>query len=225
MPAYDLAVLRSRPSKTDRFRHLAGAAACLCAVLTSGCSEEPPPLALPAPVAGLLHPEIARVGQKVLFDASPSAVARVPEGAAEIPPGTVLTEFRFAIADGTAPIKQTSPWLERTFASPGHFAVTLSVVDDRGLLSSVESKIHIVNEFTANCPQGDGAICDSRLCSGDVCAVLACAGQPACPPDLASTELTCSGGFCVAEVASSPPGGNRSGADGGSRTVQTDAKP
>ena len=153
--------------------------------------------ALPPPVAGLVHPQVARIGQTVLFDARTSAVAKA-SSADPAAAGSKIAKFRFALADGTAASEQAGPLLERSFAQAGSYAVELTVFDDRGFAGRVTSLVHIVADYTATCGGGDVTACATGVCSGDTCAVLACGAQPACPLGLGPHKLTCTAGLCAA---------------------------
>lgn len=152
------------------------------------------------PVAGMRHVALARIGEKVRFDASTSAVAHDPANAAA--PGSVLTRFEFEVAlpDGTTQVSQASPLFDRTFDVAGTFAVAVTVQDDRGIQSKTVSTIEIVADYTGVCNSTDASACPSGICVGDVCKTFACAAQPACPLPLDGTALTCDRGFCVVQA-------------------------
>ncbi len=151
------------------------------------------------PVAGLRHVALARIGEKVRFDASTSAVAHDPANAAA--PGSILTRFEFEVAlpDGTTQVSQASPLFDRTFGVAGTFAVAVTVQDDRGIQSKTVSSIDIVADYTGVCNSADASACPSGVCVGDVCKTFACAAQPACPLPGDGTTLTCDRGYCVVQ--------------------------
>lgn len=166
--------------------------------------DDAEPLILPAPVAGLLHPEMVRVGESVTFDGRLSAVATFSGGDEEpTPPGTVIVSYRFAIADGSPAQTLGSGLLAHTFAAAGDYSVALTVVDDRGLESSVASKIHVKQDYTGVCGLPEQATptgtCPSGLCMGDVCGLMACAGGAVCKA--VDGSLSCEAGFCAGAVA------------------------
>lgn len=170
----------------------------LLALATPAC-DDAEPLVLPDPVAGLLHPEIVRVGETATFDGRLSVVAEVSGDADEsLPAGSQIVSYRFAIADGS-PIRTVGVGLlEHSFVSAGDFGVALTIVDDRGIESSVSSKIHVKQDYTAICGLAGEAtptgVCPSGRCLGDVCGVMACAGDAVC--SAVDGSMGCQDGFC-----------------------------
>jgi hypothetical protein len=186
----------------------------IVALLAASCSGESEGPALPPPVAALSHPEVVRVGAVALFDARGTAVAKGQPGQ----PGAIISRFRFQVADGTAAVEGNLPEYSRVFAEAGSFAVAVTATDDRGFASTATSVIHVVASYAPYCEAGGALLCPSQTCAGDACAVLACAGTPACPP---GKGLTCKGGLCV--DPDHPTGGSRMGADAGSRVIGPDS--
>lgn len=158
----------------------------------AGCATEEPTV-LPDPIAGLLHPEMVKVGQEVLLDARLSVVATLKGGAPA--PGAQLVSYRFAVADGSAAVDLTTPTWQHTFSAPGVYAVSLTIADDRGLQSKVTSSIHVQPDFSSSCTNGTTASCASGVCDQGVCSVMACAGPDVCTG--AGSGLTCAQGRCV----------------------------
>ena len=179
-----------------------------------GCSEDTS-VDVPAPVAGLEHVEVARVGDVVRFSAAPTAVAAVDKGVAAAA-GTRIVRFEFAVADGSARVETAASTIDHVFAAAGSYGVTLSVVDDAGRRSSVSSVITIAVDLTATCSAATIAECSSGRCAAGACVLVACAGDPACP-----AHLGCNGGYCSGGEASG--GDVRYGHDG-ARTA-LDANP
>jgi hypothetical protein len=154
---------------------------------------------LPDPLAGLQHPEMVRVGAKATLDGRLSAAASVedPDPGAPLP-GSRIASYRFAIADGSPAQERIVGVLEHVFTTPGDYGVVLTVADDRGIESSVASKIRVKQDYTPICGTDDigAAGCASGQCMGDVCSVMACAGDAVCVA--VDGSLQCVDGFCVA---------------------------
>lgn len=161
-------------------------------LLTIAACDDGASPAVPLPIAGLLHPEVARVGEAVTLDASTSAVAQVQPGK----PGGRLVRFRFLVADGSAAVESGEPRLVHAFSSPGSYAVQVTVVDDLGREAKVGSRVEVVSDYQAVCGATAQNDCPSGLCSGEACAVLACGGAPACPGS-GGVPLVCQAGVCV----------------------------
>jgi hypothetical protein len=160
-----------------------------------GCGELEADVAKPA-VAALEHPEIARVGESVRFDAAGSWVDTAGD---EVPrDGATLVRYEFLVADGSATKATGASFAEHTFDKAGTFAVKLTIVDDLGRTSEVQSKIHIAADYTASCDAATAKQCTSAKCAGDRCAVLACAGDKACASFGADVGATiCEAGVCA----------------------------
>lgn len=159
----------------------------------AACSTAPTP-PLPPPIAGLVHPELTRVGQPTLLDGSTSAVAA----------GRIV-RFRIAVADGTTAVDLSNPVTLHTFSAPGTYGVELTVFDDHGHEGSVTSSVRVVEDFSATCDAnraGDAAsVCDGAPCVAGACAVLACGGDPACPAAVAGAANFCNHGRCGTTAA------------------------
>jgi PKD repeat protein len=160
-------------------------------LLAVACSDSSTPKVDPPPLAGLTHPEMARVGDAVAF--ASASVVGLTDGVAEHP----LTRFRFTFADGTSVVDQAQATTTHTFAAAGSYAVALTITDSRGLTSTVQSTIHIVADYTATCTEGSSDGCSSGLCSGEVCAVVACTGDAICKFSGAQGNPTCEAGLCA----------------------------
>ncbi len=154
---------------------------------------------LPDPLAGLLHPEMVRVGAKVTLDGRLSAAASLQDADPAAPlAGSRIASYRFAIADGSPAQERVPGVLDYVFSAPGDYGLVLTVADDRGIESSVSSKIRVKQDYTAFCDQDDAkaAGCPSGRCVGDVCSIMACAGDAVCAA--VDGGLRCISGFCVA---------------------------
>lgn len=175
-------------------RRIAAVASAL--LWLAGCSTAPTP-ALPPPVAGLVHPELTRVGQPTLLDGSTSAVAA----------GRIV-RFRIAVADGTTAVDLSSPVTLHTFVVAGTYGVELTVFDDHGHEGSVTSSVRVVEDFAATCDStgaaGAASVCDGVPCVAGACAVLACGGDPACPAAVAGQATFCNHGHCATTAAELP---------------------
>ncbi len=167
-------------------------------ILLAGC-EDGQTTVLPDPLAGLLHPEMVRVGDTATLDGRLSAVAAVADDDETAPlPGSRIASYRFAIADGSAAQDMVVGVVEHVFAIPGDYGLVLTVTDDRGIESSVASKIRVKQDYTAICDPANTAAagCASGRCAGDVCSIMACAGDAVCTG--VDGTLHCVDGFCVA---------------------------
>ena len=198
----------------------------LLLLLALTCCDDGKTTEVPEPVAGLGHPEMARVGDKVVFLGGYSAVATVKDkdGKLRLLPGTRLVRYGFAIADGSPAVSSASPSHSHVFTQPGNYAVLLTIEDDRGVKSTVSSRIQIKATYAGTCAAASGVdsaaqACTSGLCAGEVCLVVACAGQKVCdglggPPTRSCLEQQCA--MPVASVVSAPT--SRPG-DAGSTTA------
>ena len=180
---------------------------------------------VPDPVAGLGHPEMARVGDKVVFQGGYSAVATVKnkDGKLRLLPGTRLIRYGFAIADGSAASSSAAPSHQHVFTKPGNYGVQLTIEDDRGVQSTVSSRIQVKVSYANTCASTlggapTGAGCPSGLCAGDVCMVIACAGQKVCDGLGSQPARTCLEGQC-STVAPASSSGSRRPADAGPATA------
>lgn len=165
-------------------------AATWSAVATLAACSQTVEHELPPPVAGLVHAELARVGEAVTFDGATSAVAQSAAQPAR------LVGFRLAVADGSPAVDLALPVTQHTFLLPGTYAVELTITDDHGRKAAVTSAVRIVEDFAPTC---DGATpCAAGPCLGGACAVLACGGDPACPASLGGGAVYCNRGQCSA---------------------------
>jgi hypothetical protein len=130
----------------------------LAALSASGCPVNPP--ALPEnhfPVARLVLPQLAAVGEAVDVDASGS----------DDEDGGALS-FVFAFGDGSPEAEAKDPVFGHVFAGPGTFEVGVRVVDDRGFETAVSLAVVVVEGAAEGCgcdlPCFDGAACTARGC-------------------------------------------------------------
>ena len=172
-------------------------------VATVGCSDtvvEP----AEAPVAALLHPEIAKIGEKVRFDASRSWTAK--DAAKDAREGATLVRYTFLVADGSAAKSTAASFYEHAFEKAGSYAVQLTATDDLGRQTVAKSTIAVAADYSPACDAASAKACGSGECAGDTCAVVACAGDAACTTAAGAVSgaagSTCVAGAC--KTASSP---------------------
>ncbi|MBP47617.1 MAG: hypothetical protein CMH53_06745 [Myxococcales bacterium] len=186
-------------------------------VLTTACGGESSPKP-PPPLAGLQHPAVARVGEVVTFDGSPSVAGVLRNADGNIVEQASIVQFRFLFADGSEVKTQAAAVGKHVFDEPGLYAVKLEVVDARDRTSEVISAIHITTDFTTICSEDQPADCPSGRCLAGVCNRIACAGQAVCP-----TQTTCADAQCLTNPPPDVGGDAFTGADGGAITVGADA--
>lgn len=150
---------------------------------------------LPPPVPGLMLPSLAAVGQTVQLSATTTAIAAASNGQT-----AVITRFRFAVADGTPAVELAEAATSHVFTQPGHYAVELTVFDNQARSASVQASIEIVNEFETLCLPDASTGCDGAPCLAGACAVLACAGDAACPTAITGAATHCWQGNCVVNL-------------------------
>ena len=155
-----------------------------------GCGTDAGP-AVPPPLAGLQHAEVVRVGVPVTFDAQPSRAGALFTKEGVVVEQAAIVKYRFLAADGSATEEVAAPGWQHTFTDPGIYAVSLTVEDDRGRLSTARSFVHVTVDYTPTCSDADPGDCESERCIGDVCSRVACAAQAVCP-----NATICAEGFC-----------------------------
>ncbi|GEM_PF-2208376 len=164
----------------------------------AGCSDTVEEPAEPA-VAAMFHPSIAKVGQKVRFDASRSWTDK--DAAKEAREGATLVRYTFLVADGTPETNTAASFYDHVFSKAGTYAVQLTATDDLGRITIARSTIAIAADYSPACDANTAKSCASGQCDGDRCAVLACAGDAACSTGT-TAGLRCVEGMC--KVSSSP---------------------
>lgn len=169
----------------NRWRAALGGFACLCTLVA--CDDGASTAPAQPPIAGLLVPQVARVGQPVVLDASATAVA-----------GTPLDRFVWTVADGSAAIETAAAQHSHTFAATGSYAVRVQVVDRAGRSTTATGRVEVVSDFAPSCAPGDTAGCAVGACVDGSCADLACAATPACAEALVGAAAQCVAGACVA---------------------------
>lgn len=145
---------------------------------------------VPPPVAGLAHPQVARVGVPVTFDASTSAVAAPTSQA----PGSI-DRFHLAIADGSPAVDLAGPSTQHVFDRAGSFGVVLTITDGLGRSASVSSQIQVLADFPAFCQSATD--CGGLPCDKGACRIYACGGDPACPLGLPADATHCNQNVCA----------------------------
>lgn len=159
-----------------------------CGLVAVSCVDDAAPAASPPPIAGLLVPQVARVGQPVRLDASATALASA---------GPALDRFVWTVADGSAAVETAVPQHSHTFAATGSYAVRVQVLDRAGRSSAATGRVEVVSDFAAACSAADTAACAVGACVDGSCAELACAATPACAPVLVGQQASCVDGACV----------------------------
>jgi PKD repeat protein len=89
----------------------------------------------PLPIAKFTASTPVTAGQADTFDAKGSTGA---EGAA-------VSEYKWSFGDGSPAVATATPTISHAFAAPGHFTVTLQVLDANKLTSKVASAVIAVN--------------------------------------------------------------------------------
>ncbi len=173
------------------------ASAVVVAVLVTlglvACQDPGLTVELPAPVAGLAHPQTVRVGQTLVMSAAPTAVALVtdrPDLSARI------ARYRFEVSDGSPVYETGAPEWTHTFAQPGSYDILLAVQDDHGQGSTVRSHVDVVADMAAACTGTSDTGCESGLCGGEACLTVACAGAAACPASWLGPAAACTNKRC-----------------------------
>ncbi len=157
------------------------------------CQDSELVVELPAPVAGLAHPQTVRVGQTLVMSAAPTAVALVanrPDLSARI------ARYRFEVSDGTPVYETGAPEWTHVFDSPGSYDILLAVQDDHGKTSQVQSHVDVVADMAAVCTGTTDNGCESGLCGGEACLTVACAGSAACPASWLGPAAACTDNRC-----------------------------
>lgn len=168
---------------------------CVVIALAMLACGEPVAEVPDAPVAALQHPEIAKTGERIRFDAAGSWVDSSAQDVAR--EGATLVRFDFLFADGSAAKSTAANFAEHTFTSPGTYAVSVTAYDDLGRASVASSTIAVAADYTSTCGGTSVGACASFKCLGDRCAVVACAGDRGCEELGASTGSTaCLDGVC-----------------------------
>jgi hypothetical protein len=153
--------------------------------LLVGCEDSTTTTSKP-PVAGMLLPLVASVGQSVRLDASPTAIA-----------GVAVDRFVWTVADGSPAVELADAVTTHVFATAGSYGVRLEVIDRKGQRSTADGRIEVVDGFSAFCSATDSSACALALCDSGSCVDLACAATPACPEALAGAGAACVAGKCV----------------------------
>jgi hypothetical protein len=176
-----------------RKSHKSAAAALGLLATLAGCTDEAGPPALPPPVAGLSHPQVVRLGSPAALSGASSAVATI-SGRPDL--SARLVRYRFEVADGSEVADRgTADW-NHVFDRTGSFALALTVEDDRGQRSTVQSRIQVVADLADACTGTVDLGCPSGLCGNGTCTVVACAGDAACPKAWFGDQALCRDGLC-----------------------------
>lgn len=176
-----------------RRRQASQGALVLGLVALAACTSDSGTPALPPPVAGLAHPQVVRLGSAAQLSGASSAVATI-SGRPDL--SARLVRYRFEVADGSETSDRGTAEWSHTFARTGSFALALTVEDDRGQRSSVQSRIQVVADLADSCTGTVDLGCPSGLCGAGTCTVVACAGDAACPKAWFGDTATCRDGLC-----------------------------
>lgn len=192
-----------------------GALTLLLTGTLGACGTDTGP-AVPPPLAGLQHAEVVRVGVSVAFDAQPSRSGALFTKEGVVVAQAAIVKYRFLAADGSATEEVAAPSWHHAFTAPGIFAVSLTVEDDRGRLSTARSFVHVTADYTPTCTDADPGDCESGRCLGDVCSRVACAAQAVCP-----SATICAEGFCYVTPPVHQSEDALHGADAGATGIDT----
>lgn len=150
--------------------------ACLLTLLVASCELpviEEPPVDNEAPVARLVGPQLARVGEPASYDASFSDDAD----------GTVAT-VSFVFSDGSGLVEgDTDGLFEHVFAAAGRFAVRAEVFDDQGAVTPTAIDTVVVEGEIEPCTCASPCL-DAGVCTATGCVVVATSADETAPvPD------------------------------------------
>jgi hypothetical protein len=113
------------------------------------------------PVARLIAPQLARVGEAARFDASASSDED----------GDVVS-FDLAFSDGTVVVDDDDGVFDHVFVAAGRVVVIVSVIDDAGDSADAEVEVVVVEGAIEGC-DCDAVCLDDGICAGGDCVVVA----------------------------------------------------